>query len=302
MHVEPRRPGASPGAPEPRPSSSSPLLALDARSAIATCRPGEPTTRPWPSDELDVLGRRLQLLRGHAPQLQRDLVGGDEHGAAVVERRLGPGRTHVVRAGVRVLVDQREVLGRHPELVRGELAERHDRARPALLRARHDHARAVGVELHVGPGGGGEGGPPADRDPDRLVLGQVLAVAREGRGLLEALARADRGVDLAAGALGALDEHVAPAQLQPVQPDRPRDLVHVLLHRPARLGRRRARGPSPTAGGACRRDGTRSPRSGSRTGRPRASRPAAGRTPRRRCRRRCRSRPCRAGRRSARRA
>ena len=232
----------------------------------------------------------------------RDLVGREQHGAAVVERRLGAGGAHVVRAGVGVLVEQREVLGRHPELVRRELAQRHHRAGAALLRAGDDHPGAVGVELDVRARGARERRPPADGDADRLVLGQLLAVLRQGGRLLEALARADHVVDLAARALVARAEHVAPAQLEPVHPDRARHLVDVLLERPARLRRRRR---AHRAGGLAvgvhevRR---RSPRSGSGRGRRRASRRAGGRRRRRRCRRRCRSRPCRGARRSCRRA
>ena len=104
-----------------------------------------------------------------------------DDGAAVVERRLRARRAHVPRAGVGVLVEDREVLGLHPEHLGREQRQAHHGAAAVLLRAGDDRPRAVGVELHVRARLGAERRPPAARDADRLAVGQLAARSRSAR-------------------------------------------------------------------------------------------------------------------------
>ena len=127
-----------------------------------------------------------------------------------------------------------------PELLGDEDRQRHHRARAVLLGAGDDRAGAVAVELHVGARAGAEARPPAARDADRLVVGQLLAVADQLDGALERLLHPELLEDLPGRALGALLDQGAPAQLDGIQVERAGELVHVLLERPAHL--RRGRG------------------------------------------------------------
>ena len=144
------RPGACPSR---VPSSSSPPCAVAASSAIATRLSGEPLTWAWPSASSMSSGEASIWSAASCRSCSAICFGGGDDGAAVVDERLRAGRAHVPRAGVGVLVDEREVLGLHAELVGRQHRQRHDRAGAALLRARDDHARAVAVELDVGARG-----------------------------------------------------------------------------------------------------------------------------------------------------
>ena len=147
--------------------------------------------------------------------------------------------SHAARVGV--LGEDREVLGPHAELLGDEQRQRHHGARAALLRAGDDRARAVAVQLHERARRAAERRPPADADADRLVLGQVLAVADQLDRALERLGSADRLEHLVGGGRVALLQDVPAAQLDRVHADRRGDRVHVLLDGPACLrGRGRA--------------------------------------------------------------
>ena len=112
-----RRPaGASGTSPEPLPSSGVPV---PARSAIETDLSGRALDAHRAVRR--ARGRRASASSSSAAsveQLLAHLGGGRDHGAAVVERRLRPARAHVPRAGVGVLVEEREVLGLHAEHAR----------------------------------------------------------------------------------------------------------------------------------------------------------------------------------------
>jgi hypothetical protein len=130
------------------------------------------------------------------------------------------------------------VLGLHPEHLGDEDREGHHRATAALHRPRDDRAGAVGLELDERAGGLRERRPPATRDPDRLVRGQLLPIADQLAGALERLGRPDGIEDLPRRPLVALVDDVAAAQLDGIQPDLTRDGVEVLLEGPADLWRR----------------------------------------------------------------
>ena len=189
--------------------------------------------------ELEVLARHLQPLGRHVEQHVADLSGGRDDGAPVVHGRLRARGAGVERGRLRVLVEDREARRIHAEHVGGQERERHHGAAAVLLRARDDRPGAVAVQLHVGARGVPEGRPPAARDADRLVLGEVALGSDQLQGPLERLPDGDRPEHLARRALGALLEQRAPAQLDGIEPERLGELVHVLLERPADLGRRR---------------------------------------------------------------
>ena len=79
------------------------------------------------------------------------------------------GGAGVVRSRRRVLVDELEILGLHPQLLRRQHPEGHDRTSTALLGTGDDHAGAVAVDLDVRTGRTGEARPPRDRDADGLA-------------------------------------------------------------------------------------------------------------------------------------
>ncbi len=151
------------------------------------------------ADELEVVGRRLEPLRGRVEQLVADVGRRREHRADAVERRLRATRAHVPRGRVRVLVEQREVLRLHPELLGDELRHRHHGAGAVLLRPGDDRPRAVRVELQVRARVRGEARPPAARDADRLVVGQLLVAADQLDRLRERLLHRDALEHLARG-------------------------------------------------------------------------------------------------------
>ncbi len=95
----------------------------------ATDRSGEPLTRMTPSATSRSAGAASSWSAASVEQLLAHLGGGTDHGAAVVERRLRPGRAHVPRARVGVLVEDREVLRLHAEHLGGEDRQAHDGAR-----------------------------------------------------------------------------------------------------------------------------------------------------------------------------
>ena len=138
--------GASGSSPQPLPWN----VPLPASSAIVTDLSGEPLTTHGASGELEIVARCLELLGRRVEQLVAHVARGLDHGAAAVERRLRAGRAHVPRARVGVLVEDREVLGLHPELLGDVGRHRHHRAGAVLLRAGDDRAGAVAVQLHVG--------------------------------------------------------------------------------------------------------------------------------------------------------
>ena len=142
--------------------------------------------------------------------------------------------------GVGVLVEDREVLGLHPELVGDERRHRHHGAGAVLLRAGDDRAGAVRVQLHVRAGVGREARPPAAGDADRLVVGQLLPVADQ-------LDRASRASPSSRSARAPDRSGVTEPSSISVRrrsstgsmPSAVGELVHVLLERPADLRRRR---------------------------------------------------------------
>ena len=181
---------------------------------------GRPFHEDGAPDELEVVARGFELLGCRVEQLVAELDRGGDDGAAAVERRLRAARAHVVRGRVGVLVEDREVLRPHPELLGDEGRHRHHRAGAVLLGTRDDRARPVRIELHVGAGLGREARPPADGDPDRLVLGQFLPVADQLDRLLERLLHRDPLEHLARrGDRAVLDQRPAP-QLDRVEIER----------------------------------------------------------------------------------
>src|SRR4029078_10695021 len=100
-----------------------------------------------------------------------------------------------------------------------------------------DGARPVAVDLHVGAGGDAERRPPADGDTDRLVLGQVLAVADQLDRPLQRIRGTDVLEHLPGGTLVAVLDDVAAAELDRVHAQLPGHRGQVLLARPARLPR-----------------------------------------------------------------
>jgi hypothetical protein len=207
------------------------------RSAIATDRSGEPFTRATPSASSTSSRSTSSCSAGRVEQLLPNLLRGREDRAAVVEGRLRPARPHVPRRDVGVLVQDRDVVRIDAELLTDEHRHRHHGAAAVLLRAGHDRCAAVAVHLHVRAGRRGHAWPPADGDTDRLVVGQVAAVADHLDRALERVAHTDLLEDLTGRALGALLDQRPTTEVDGVHADRGRDLVHVLLECPAHLRR-----------------------------------------------------------------
>ena len=140
-----------------------------------TRRSGLPTTPAWPSR---APGRRRSPRapgRGELEQLAPDLASRLDHGSPVVERRLAAGAAAVVRAGVGVLVGDREVLGRMPSSSAARIGSAITAPGAVLLGAGDDPAAAVGLDPDEGAGRTGRAEPPARRDADRLVGAERLA-------------------------------------------------------------------------------------------------------------------------------
>ena len=240
----------------------------DAQRAVVVRRLGRHARAPG-EQECTTLGRRGELRDRHPPiraadhagvavaqleigdagleggrrqveELAADLAGRLDDGPTVVERRLAARAAAVVRAGVGVLVGDREILRPHPELLGGEDREGHHGAGAVLLGAGHDPAAAVALDPDEGPRRTGRAEPPAGRDPDRLVqTKRTVGLDRADRPF-ERLGRAVALVALAGRTLVAVADEVAEAELDRVEADSPGQHVVVLLDRPAglRTGRR----------------------------------------------------------------
>ena len=153
------------------------------------------------------------MVSGKIAQLRRNLTSTLDDGAAVVEQGLRTGRAGVVRSRRRVLIDELEILGLHPQLLRRQHPEGHDRTGTALLGAGDDHPGAVAVDLDVRTGRTGEARPPRDRDADGLVVRQVVAVGRGPNGSIETAAESDLAVHLTGSALDPLVDDVGSTEL-----------------------------------------------------------------------------------------
>ena len=130
---------------------------------------------------------------GGVEQLLAHVLRGLDHRAPAVERGLGAGRAHVPRAGVGVLVEDRESRRVHAQHLGGEQRQRHHRAGAVLLRAGDDRAGAVAVELHVGAGLVAKHGHQPQAKPIASSSGSVaLVVADHLERLLERLRRRRR--------------------------------------------------------------------------------------------------------------
>ena len=260
--------------------------------------PASPSTRTEPPASSRSSARRLELLRRRASSsCSRTSRGRREHGAAVVERRLRPARAHVPRGRVGVLVEEREVLRPHAELLGDEQRQRHHGAGAVLLRAGDDRPGAVAVELHVRARRSRRSTATSRRrrrSPRRRAVRRRSRSARRPSRASPCIAI--RSKHLAGGGDRALLDQRAPAQLDRVDAEGRRELVHVLLERPAHLRRGRRADRATRAGCSSRRATTRCRRSRARTARARASPPSARRSRPRRStrRRRARAAPARA--------
>ena len=114
--------GDSGTSPDPCPRIAPPV---PARWAIVTALSGEPLTLTSPANSSRSSGA-ASSSRPPFEQLLAHFLGGLDDGPAVVEGRLGPRRPHVPRPGVGVLVEDREVLGPHPEDLGREDRQPHD--------------------------------------------------------------------------------------------------------------------------------------------------------------------------------
>ena len=97
----------------------------------------------------EVAHSGFEPLGRHFEEAGLDHVGSGHDSTTVVEGRLRTGGTHVVRASLGVLIDDREVLGLHAENVGGKARKRHHGARSTLHCAGHDRRGPVTVELDV---------------------------------------------------------------------------------------------------------------------------------------------------------
>ena len=202
---------------------------------------GRTGDRCLPRGEHDVVRSRFELISGKIAQLRRNLTSTFDDGAAVVEHGLRPGGAGVVRSRRRVLIDELEILGFHPQLLRRQHPEGHDRTGTALLGTGDDHAGAVAVDLDVRTRRTGEARPPRDRDADGLVVRQVVAVGRGPDGSIETAAESDLAVHLTGGTLDPLVDDVGSPKLDRIHTDHTGELVGVGLERPT--GPRRGRCP-----------------------------------------------------------
>src|SRR5207247_9394819 len=161
--------------------------------------------------ELEIGFRNLELLSREIEELLTDLAGSLDHGPAVVHGRLRPARTGIPRAGVRILVEDREILGLHSELLCDEERHAHHTSCAVLLCTRDDGSGAVGVQLDVRPGVVAEGGPPAASDANRLVFRKLGTVSDQVDSPLERLLHPERVEYLASRSFRALfDQRAAP--------------------------------------------------------------------------------------------
>ena len=118
--------GLSGTSPEPLPRSCSPV---PARSTMVTALPGEPFTRTVPSASSRSSRLASSFSAARSSSFARTSRRGLDHGPAVVERGLRARRAHVPRARIGVLVEDREVLGPHPELLGGQQRQAPSRPR-----------------------------------------------------------------------------------------------------------------------------------------------------------------------------
>ena len=199
---------------------------------------GTPTGLHRAVDDLEVLGRDLELLGGDVEQPLARLERGQLDGAPDRVSDLAAAAHASVRRARGVGVVDPDAVGAHAERVGGDRRE-------GGLDAGHvggagdDRQTPVGIESAHRGGGLVPARPPPDREADTLPIRERSAVPPQ-RMLthpLEALARAEHFELLSGDGRVADDHDVAQSQLQRVDPEALRQLVDQRLNRERRLGR-----------------------------------------------------------------
>src|SRR5439155_8618715 len=116
----------------------------------------------------------------------------------------------------------------------------HDRARAVFLGPGDNRPRSVRIQLDVSARVDAERRPPTARDSNRLVVWKVGSIADQLDCPLQRFLHPDAVEYLSGGPLGALFDQGPAAELNRIQVQGARQLVHMLLECPADL--RRGRG------------------------------------------------------------